>query len=433
MLKKLLTFLFIGIFIFPAAAQYNYNSSCQKAYQEIIDLRFDAARKTIAIEKKSNSKNLVPILLENYIDFLSITLTEDKTKFEQLRDLKKERLEAWETGPESSPYYRLGIAQINMQWAFARVLFGEYVTAAFEINQAYHLLEENKELHPEFLPNGLGLGVLHAMIGVVPEQYQWAINFLGLYGSIDQGLSELELILNTQKPEFKQFKPEALFLYTFLKLNLLSEESRIDDLLSIYQQDVFSNISKQSPLLHFAYVVTLMKKDNHQALLVLEEKPIYKDTFPFYYELFLRGQAKSYELNPEAFQLFGAYLKGYPGNNFKRSAAQKMAWSAFIQDDTATYKIYMQKVLALPDTKLDSDDAAVKEASKVKDGYLPNQYLLKSRILFDGGYLKEALAVLEKAKTERFSDEEKIELDYRKARIYHHLDSLDLALAFYQK
>ena len=39
-------------------------------------------------------------------------------------------------------YYWLGI---HLQWAFARLKFEEYLTAAYEIQKAYSLLEENQE------------------------------------------------------------------------------------------------------------------------------------------------------------------------------------------------------------------------------------------------------------------------------------------------
>lgn len=430
MLKGISLFLFLILNI-SGFSQYDYNKDCKEAYRLIIDLRFDAAQKQIDEARNKNPKNLIPVLLENYIDFLRITLSEDEKLFEKVSAQKKIRLDRWEQGEKNNPYYRMGIAQMNMQWAFARVLFGEYVTAALEINQAYHLLEENKKLYPDFLPNAIGLGVLHAMIGVVPDQYQWAVNFLGLYGSIDQGLKEIEDLLNSEVPEFQHYKPEALFLYTFLELNLQTDQKPYTYLNLQYQKENMIAVSKRSPLLHFSQAVLIMKEDNERVISFLESRPRAKDATVFYYPDFMMAQAKLSKLNPEAQYLFAQYIRNYPGNNFKRSAAQKKAWSAFIQGDTLGYKNSMKSILNLKSTKLDADDAALKEAKNVAAGYLPNLYLLKSRILFDGGYLKEALEVLQKADLKKFNKQEIIELLYRKARIYHNLDSLDRALSFY--
>ncbi len=432
MLKKgAFLFLFL-VFTLPVFSQFDYTDDCKEAYSLIIDLRFDSAQKYIEKVKNDDSENLLPLVLENYIDFLSVVLSEDEKLFEELRTQKKIRVDKWEDGPENSPYYRMGIAQMNMQWAFVRVLFGEYFMAAFEINQAYHLLEENKELYPDFLPNALGLGILHAMIGLVPNQYQWAVNFLGLYGSIDQGLGELETLLNSDDPDFQHFKAEALFLYTFLKLNLQTEEERYAELKVQYQKSEMDLVSQRSPLLHFSRAVLLMKEDNDAVIPFLENRPIARDAATFYYPEFMLGQAKLFKLDKDAQQLFDNYLVHYQGNNFKRSAAQKKAWSVFVQGDTLGYKKSMKAILSFPSTQIDGDDAALKEAKKSSNGYLPNVYLLKSRILFDGGYLREALQVFEEIDLSKFNKDEKIELSYRKARIYHHLDSLDQALVFYQ-
>ncbi len=432
MLKKLVFTFLLLIFSISAFSQYDYNNNCKQAYSLIIDLRFDAAQKQIEIEKKNNPENLIPLLLDNYIEFLRIILYEDKNLFEEVRDNKKTRIDKWEEGSKNNPYHKFGIAQMNMQWAFVRFMFGEYFTAGLEINQAYHLLEENNKLFPKFTPNTLGLGVLHAMIGVIPDQYKWAVNLLGLHGSIDLGLSELEDLLNSENVEFKHFKSEALFLYTFLKLNLQSEEERYSELNNQFQKREMASISQRSPLLHFARAVLLMKISNDDAIPFLINRPISKDAAVFYYPDFLLAQAKLFKLEPEAQNLFKQYLKNYHGNNLKRSAVQKIAWSKFIQGDTLSYKENINSILTMQVTRLDGDEAAFNEAKKAVNGYLPNLYLLKSRILFDGGYLKEALAILQNADLLKFNEEEKIEFLYRKSRIYHQMNSSDLALTFYQ-
>ncbi len=432
MIKKIsFLFLILGL-AGPGFAQYDYNKDCQNAYRLIIELKFDSAKIQIDRARANDPENQIPSLLNNYIDFLSIALSEDKTKFNEIRGRKKERLDRWEKSEENSPYYRMGIAQMNMQWAFARVTVGEYFTAALEINQAYHLLEDNKKEYPDFLPNAMGLGVLHAMIGVVPDQYQWAISLLGLSGSIDQGLSELEALLNSDKEEFQKFKPEALFLYTFLKMNLQSNNKRLKQLDAYFREPNMKDVAQKSPLLHFARASVLMKENNDKAISYLERRPLEQDAFKFYYPELLLAQAKLYKMDQEAQPLFEDYVDHYPGKNFKALAAQKEAWSQLLNGDTLAYKSLMNTILEMPSTRVDGDQSALKEAEEVESGYLPNIYLLKSRILFDGNYLKQALKTLTNSQMIPFKAQDSIELNYRKARIYHHMDSLSQALRFYQ-
>lgn len=427
-------FLFaLFLFIIPrVSAQYNYNEQCRLAYKSILELRFEEAQNHLNSIKKTEPDNLIPMLLENYIDFLKISLNEDKALFETAQSQKKIRLKEWEKGSKSNPYYRLGIAQINLQWAFTRVIFGEYITAAIEIKEAYHLLEENKKLFPDFLPTNIGLGLLHTTIGIIPEQYQWAINLFGLHGCIDQGLSEIKQVLESNKPEFQHFKPEALFVYTFLKVNLKSGKSILTELNQYYKRPEIIIYSQTSPLLQFSEAVLLAKQNNDMLLNFLESRPQNMNAEKLHFNQFMLAQAKLNKFQPEAKKLFNDYIKNYPGENYKRSAAQKMAWMAFIQGDTLEYKATMNRIPNSKETNMDADKEALKEAKKATAEYLPNLYLLKSRILFDGNYLDEALSILQQANIGSFNDSEKLELAYRKGRIYHHSNNL-LQASYYYK
>ncbi len=87
------------------------------------------------------------------------------------------------------------IAQVNLHWAFASVKFGEYFTAGREIRRAFLLLEENQELHPDFLPDKVGLGIMHALIGTIPDNYRWIASLFSMNGSVELGRLELFKVL----------------------------------------------------------------------------------------------------------------------------------------------------------------------------------------------------------------------------------------------
>ena len=261
MIKKLISFVFFLLLwnlSFSQEYQYDFNQNCQKAYEKLLFLQLDSSEFYIDKEIKSQPNNLIPVLLSNYQDFLKIVLEEDEKLFEELSDEKKRRLGLWRKGPKESAWYLSGQAQIKLQWAFSRVLFDEYFTAATEINSAYHLLEENKKLYPDFLADNMGIGILHAMIGVVPDQYQWAMEMLGLYGTIDQGLVEIRKQIESNSNHI--FSQEALFYYTFARLNLQTDPTRITELLHYYSTEPYKSFSQSSPLLHFSKAVVLLKK-----------------------------------------------------------------------------------------------------------------------------------------------------------------------------
>jgi len=411
-------------------AYFEFNENCEQAYNELLDLNFNVAQLKIQNEKEMHPKNLIPVLLDNYYDFLRIVLFEDEKLFEVSEKLKKERLDKWKSGPKDSPWYLSGQAQIKLQWAFTRVLFDEYFTAATEINSAYHLLEANKEKYPEFLEDNMGIGILHAMIGVVPDQYQWAMELFGFYGTIEQGMAEVREQIKSSNDHL--FQQEALFYFTFLRLNLQSDSARSTELLKYYQNQNLTDKSPISPLLSFGKAVLLMRIDNDAAIRhLLNDYKLYKEK-DFYYPVFLLGQALLYQLNDSCERYLNEYIRNYQGKNFKKTALQRLAWWCYINDDQDGYINYLKRVEEEGNTLLDSDKSALKEAEMADEGIFPNQSLLKSRILFDGHYYSRALDELKKLNTSEIKQEYLLEYHYRMGRVYHEMGSFDLAVEAYR-
>jgi len=96
-----------------------------------------------------------------------------------------------------------------------RARFGEYAISAFEINRAYRLLEANNKSFPNFTPNLITLGILHIMIGIVPDTYNWILNLISMYGSVSQGQNELKLAYENYKTDttYSFLKDETFILY----------------------------------------------------------------------------------------------------------------------------------------------------------------------------------------------------------------------------
>lgn len=87
----------------------------------------------------------------------------------------------------------------------------------FEVKKAFGLLQENQQKYPNFKPTIKSLGLLHTIFGAIPDNYKFGAKLLGLKGSIDQGLKELNSVI--QDTSF-QFKEEAIIEYTLLLLHL---------------------------------------------------------------------------------------------------------------------------------------------------------------------------------------------------------------------
>ena len=186
-------------------------------------------------------------------------------------------MELLESKNEDSPYYLYSQAEIHLQWAFSRLKFDQYSTAAYEFIKAYNLLEENQKIFPDFTLNKKGLGLIHALLGAVPEQFNWILNLAGLDGDVALGLSELDEVLNDKN--FNMYENEVLFLLSFLQINLNENDS-------ISKQYLYKigDGYKENILLNFtAARLSHNLGENELTLKILEDKPSSLSAFPFHY------------------------------------------------------------------------------------------------------------------------------------------------------
>ena len=90
MKKIILFFIFISNSTF---ASFDMNENMKRSYSHIINLEFEKANVLLYKEKSHNPQNGFIALYNNYIDFLTILISEDVDYFESHKDLKNKRLD----------------------------------------------------------------------------------------------------------------------------------------------------------------------------------------------------------------------------------------------------------------------------------------------------------------------------------------------------
>lgn len=411
---KLSVFFFFSFLISANAQHFDYNQNCKEIHESVLRLEFNRANQLILHEKSDNPGNLLPVYFENYIDFLRLVIGENEDSLQLLEGKKEYRIDRLRQGPESDPYYRYCEANINMQWAFARIKFEEYLQAFFEIRRALKLLEENQEMFPVFLPQYTGLGLLHTLLGSIPEDYQWISDLLGLKGDMEQGLDEMRMLieLSAEEGAYKVFAKESLFFYSLLQTNMMMEEKQMMGL-----EEIMDTLKPDSPLIIFARAGYYQKTgQNEKALVTLSGKDSLNNSYPFHYLDYMEGLSLIYKLDSNCRKPLRAYRRNFQGENYLASACQKIAWSYLLEGDTLAYLYEIKKSLKMPESVVGADEEARNEAMS---GEIPDVQLLKSRLLFDGGYYPEALEVLSNIDNRQVKDQAEIaEFYYRKGRIY---------------
>ena len=320
---------------------------------------------------------------------------------------------------------------MNLQWAFARLKFRQYFSAAIEINRAYRLLTDNTHTFPDFVPDDLSLGVLHVLIGMVPDQYNWMLRLISMEGNIEQGKNEIYTVLqkSLQYPKYEYLKPEALFYLSFIELNLSPDQKRMNQLMNYLDQ-----MSRDNLLMAFLKLNILMRHgENEQALAFLKSLDSLnrkEDFYPFYYLNYLEGECYLRKLKPEAEKYYLNFLHHFKGVNYRKDAWRKCAWTSLIKGDTLKYFQFLDSLKSDGNTDVDGDKSAQAEAERK---VLPNIPLLQSRLLFDGGYFQQAKQILLEMDTIALKADDKLERLYRFGRIEHALRQWTQAKYFYNR
>ena len=67
-----------------ASANYNFDSRCMDAYKAVFDFRLNDARAIIQQEKQQYPQNGITILLDNYVDYISLITSDNKIEYDLL-------------------------------------------------------------------------------------------------------------------------------------------------------------------------------------------------------------------------------------------------------------------------------------------------------------------------------------------------------------
>lgn len=423
-MKKLFVFLILyGYFNASAYSQtFDFNAACTSAYNDIIALRLENGIKKIAIEKKINPNNQIPILLENYIDFLKVYTSGSLNEYELVKATIEERTNKLKNSSTENQFALYCQAELHIQSAVLHIKFGEYLACIFDIKKALKKLEKNQELYPEFMPNNKSLGMLYAILGSIPQEYHSALSFLGLKREVSKGMS---LLKKAAYSSAHPFQHESATIYAFMQLHIQNNPAKAWQVLETLSFNPSNNIMDAYTLGHIG-IYGLQTDKGIQALQKAPQSESYH-TFPLIN--YLLGIGKTYKQDKDANDYFYLFLKQNKGADYVKSSYQKIAWNYLIDNNLAQYKTNLNKIKTSGRAVLDADKQAEKE---VENSYTPNPSLLKARLLTDGNYLSEAAKILEQININSFNNlNDKTEYFYRLARIYDKDKQIQKAIDYY--
>ena len=408
MKKWLLTCFVLFSLCAHARKVYDFNATCQQAYRDITSLKLSSGQQMVNEAKEQNSDNLVPDLLQGYIDFFVLFFNEDPGEYRVRKPQLEDRISRFEEGNKSSPYYNYCIAVAYLQKAMVAIKFNERFTALLAFKRAFSYIKDNKKAFPDFLPNNMIYAPMLVVVGVIPDGYKGIAGLFGLKGSVKEGMKLMQNFVNNSDPAARFFFNEAAFYYCYLLFYIQNEPQQAFQFIKQNKLDLVNNHL-------FAYMTANLALNNKQTdyteSIIKNRSPAtgYLETPVWDYEM---AFVKIHQLQlPEAIFYFERFVNRFKGNFYVKDAYQKLSWCYYLQGNMAAAEIARKLLLKQGNTLSDADKQAHREA---KTGEYPNVILLKARLLNDGGYNAAALSLLAGKTTENFTNpKEKTEFNYR--------------------
>lgn len=390
-------------------------------YQHVLKLKVPQARALLQQQAQHKSTTL---LLANYADFLELCVQQDQRKYEPLLAAQEARLEKLADLPKEV-WRDYTLAEVRLHTGMSKLLFGNRLSAAWDIRKAYLQYRHNEQQYPDFLANKKNLGVLQVLIGSVPDKYKWFLNIIGLKGSIKQGVANLKAASSTDNP----FYQEARLLHAVI-LHLTEPEKQEQ---AVRQATALAKQEPDNLLFQFVAMHLLKKTQASEAALkVYLRRPQGSAylTFPYLHHMAADLYLYRADYN-ESIRENRQFLKLHQGQHYLKSANYKLYLAYALSNHKPQAQWHFQQITEVGIEDTEEDRYAAKYAQKQEALVKP---LMQARLHSDGGYFPEALLALQQLElTPATPAAVQAEYFYRKARIYHGTDSLQQALPLYKR
>jgi tetratricopeptide (TPR) repeat protein len=405
---------------------YDFTEGCQQAYHEILKLKLASGQQLIDLEKQRNPDNLIPYLLENYIDFFLLFFNEDPAEYKKRSGNREKRLDILAGGPENSPYFLFSTATVHFQWAVIKIKFGYNWDAGWEFRRAFIQVRDNGKKFPAFQPNSMYRGAMQVAAGTIPDGYRWLSNLLGIRGTIQAGMKEMRNFLRSNDRAATLYRDEGVFYYCYLSYYVENDKEGVLSFIRSQKLDLVNNHL-------FAYLAANLSTHNQQAETALQilnnrnNDPAYMQSPVWDLE---QGYILLYKSSPDALFYLERFVGSFKGKFYVKDALQKISWIYYLRGDLLKAEAARKQILTKGNTDSEADKLAQKEAA---GNTWPDKILLQARLYNDGGYHHEALRLLHgRSASDYRSVSDQLEFNYRAGRIFDDLQRDQEAIKYYR-
>ncbi|MCX8148251.1 tetratricopeptide repeat protein [Thermaurantimonas aggregans] len=424
MLKSLFSLL-LSLSISLSKASFAFTPQVLTAQQQTYNLFLRDARKMLDEEVVSSADNRAIYAARAALLFAEATAADVDEITRKNIGLLKKLLKDIESDREQFVHHFLARIEIYIYSGMLQVRLDNRLRAASDFLSAYNLAKIAYNQYPKDAVVRLVWGNMIATIGSLPPELRKYLSIIGYTGDVQKGLQLMKSAHRTivQQREYKPYLTKANLLY------LITAKQLIDN------EDVLPQNEGINPNENFCTAVVcakvLMEQGyNEAALNLLETNKPKAGQVKLHYYHFLLGKARLAAGRAEAEQSFFTYLKDYRGKHHIKATYKLLAWHYLLKDETEKADSLMRRIPHVGQSIIGPDQQAEREANEPL-----NKTLIKARVFFDGGYLTEALEVLQadSALDCCQTDVEKAEYYYRLGRIYQKQGLIYLAIDAFEK
>ncbi|MBL7856278.1 MAG: hypothetical protein JNM57_01210 [Cyclobacteriaceae bacterium] len=397
--------------------EWKFTDNTAKAYELVLNLQPEEALQ--AIPEPRTAQELYIFGLAEAIELL---ITEDAEKFSAYEDIYETRIEKRAKGSDADHLFMQ--AELRLQWAFVYLKYGHEFDAALNLKQAYSITEECKKKFPAYLAIKKTSGLLQIIIGSVPEKYNWVLGLLGIEGSIQTGLDELDAVRKSNSA----LRFEADLLFSLVQGFVFQQpEIAVQELKKLIEERPESHLT-----LFLGGALAIKNSQSEEALKMLSHLSEGNQSFPLYYADYLKGEIylhKADYLN--AITSYRWFINHYTGQNYIKDAYYKIGLCYWLNGNTSDAQAMFKEARMKGKEESEADKYAARSLAETE---LPHVKLSKVRYYTDGGYTSEANQVINRiTPADLPTKRDQVEFQYRKARLAHKTNQLDSAKFFYKQ
>lgn len=424
-MRHLLIVFFIACSVIGTKATIVLDESCLLAYDQILSLRLEDARKTINEGTSRDPSNPYLAFLDFYCQVVELIITDDIRKYEILTSKFNTALNKLDADEGQSPYYNALRSEMLFHLSLSNMKYGDKLTGARNLIKAHNAIHDNKEDYPDFWLNNKMSGVYDVVFSYLPSSFQWAAKIIGLKGDRNKGLKELKLYA-TEAASKTGLSSEAILLCS-MGYSYGGNESEAYHYLSGIDPERLKN-----PLVRYYYaIVCLRTQRNDKGMELLGSLNQADYQVKFNGLDYLRGKALLNRLDKDAAVYLQRFYNGTYGNDYKKEIAHKISYNYLINGDYVQYQSWHDKAINYGAELTDRDREAMIDCEQ---DYTPLPALLRIKYLVEGGYFNRASEELTGiSPSQIIKMPENLEYTYWSGRVSQHTGKIQEAMYLFDE